>query len=114
METNDMMAKADEFKILSTRLSAIMEIGLQAQGRKELIKHLNDERITVRQAVLAKCYDCMGYYSDGKIDCKLPECPNYMYMPYRENPDPRRKNKRLSDEQRKAAGERLKKARSMP
>jgi hypothetical protein len=26
----------------------------------------------------------MGYYADGKVDCKIPSCSLYPVMPYRE------------------------------
>jgi hypothetical protein len=31
----------------------------------------------------ANCWECMGYFADGKTDCKSVTCPNYTYMPYR-------------------------------
>jgi len=37
----------------------------------------------MRQMILAKCYECMAYYGDGKIDCKIPLCPLYPLMPFR-------------------------------
>ena len=46
------------------------------------MKHLEGGRLTLRQATLAKCYDCMGYFSDGKIDCKMPKCPLHDFMAF--------------------------------
>jgi hypothetical protein len=57
----------------------------KARGNKELKKYEMGDRLTQRQAILAKCADCMGYYFDGRLDCSLSECPLYPYMPYREN-----------------------------
>jgi hypothetical protein len=57
-------------------------MGIAAKGRNELRKHLNGGRLTFKQAVLAKCYTCMGFYCDGKSDCAIPECPLYPFMPY--------------------------------
>ena len=57
--------------------------GIMARGRKELLKHLDGERLTIRQMVLARCFDCMGYFVDGKADCEIPDCPLYPLMPYR-------------------------------
>jgi hypothetical protein len=54
-----------------------------AQGQLELEKHLKGERLTQRRAILAKCYDCMGAYRDGKVDCRITKCPLYPFMPYR-------------------------------
>lgn len=58
--------------------------GIKARGRNELIKHISGERLTQRQAILAKCFDCMGGYSDGKYNCGITDCPLYQFMPYRE------------------------------
>jgi hypothetical protein len=74
-----------------------------------------------------KCHECMGGYTDGREDCGVKVCALYPWMPYRkEEPDltwtkynPSRVGEvekdssgyKMSEEQRKAAGERLKKAR---
>ena len=58
--------------------------GIRAKGRKEYLKYKNGGRLTHRQAILARCYDCMGNYIDGRMDCQIPECPLYPFMPYRE------------------------------
>lgn len=60
--------------------------GIKARGARELKKHLMGDKLTQRQAILAKCYDCMGGYGDGKMNCGIPGCPLYPLMPYRERP----------------------------
>jgi hypothetical protein len=55
-----------------------------AQGRMELRKHLAGKRITRNAAIKAKCYDCMGGFTDGKQDCQITACPLYPWMPYRQ------------------------------
>jgi len=55
----------------------------QFQGRKELIRHLKGESLTMKQSIKAKCYDCMGFMADGGNDCEVPECSLYPFMPYR-------------------------------
>jgi len=65
------------------RVDAINEFGKEAKGRRELLRHFGGERNTIRQMVLAKCYDCMGYFNDGKIDCEVTLCPLYPIMAYR-------------------------------
>lgn len=60
----------------------VIEKAPLAKGKKELLRHLDKERLTLKQAVIAKCYDCMGFYSDGKVDCKMPDCSLYPFMPY--------------------------------
>ena len=56
-----------------------------ARGGKELKKHLVGDRLALKQMILAKCFDCMGRYFDGKTDCELPDCPLYPIMPYQKN-----------------------------
>ena len=55
-----------------------------AKGKNHLITHLQGGKLTHKQAILAKCYDCMGSYDDGKKDCEVPNCPLYQFMPYRQ------------------------------
>lgn len=52
------------------------------QGRKELIQHLEGKKLTFRKMCLAKCFECMGGYNDGAVDCQIPDCPLYPKMPY--------------------------------
>jgi len=59
--------------------------GIRAKGRKELAAHLEGIRLTQRQAIQAKCYECMGAYSDGRVFCKIPKCPLSPFMPYRDS-----------------------------
>ena len=59
---------------------------IKARGAKELKKYLTGGRLTHKQMAIAKCYDCMGGYGDGKLDCGIKECPLYPLMPYREMP----------------------------
>ena len=64
-------------------LANIKKHGITAQGRRELIKHLEGGKNHRSAALKAKCYDCCGYYGDGKVDCGIPECPLHPYMPFR-------------------------------
>ena len=52
-------------------------------GREFFMKHQRGKRNTPREAIWGKCYDCMGFYADGMVDCGCPECPLYRWMPYR-------------------------------
>jgi hypothetical protein len=63
-------------------INDIMRIGLTAQGKSELVKYLEGSKLSFRQAIISKCYECMGYYIDGKVDCGLDDCPLYPIMPY--------------------------------
>lgn len=49
----------------SKLISEIEKHGKTARGKKELIKHLEGGRLTLKQAVNAHCYSCLGYYADG-------------------------------------------------
>jgi hypothetical protein len=55
------------------------------RGKKELLKHLAGEQLTLKQAVIAQCYSCNAGYFDGRIDCETPDCSLYGFMPYRKN-----------------------------
>jgi len=80
--------------------------GVLAKGKKELLAHLDRQILTAKQAIYAKCYDCLGYYADGKNDCAMPNCSLYPFMPY--NPNRIKKTKELSDDQREALRQRSK------
>ncbi len=54
------------------------------RGGKELSLHRSGKRLTQRQAILAKCYECCGYYADGGFNCEIPDCPLHPWMPFRE------------------------------
>lgn len=64
------------------RIEAI-EKAPKARGKRELLRHHAGLRLTLKQALLAKCCECSGYYIDGKNDCQIPDCPLYSNMPYR-------------------------------
>lgn len=67
----------------------IRRYGKLARGQKEILKHLSGQRLTLKQAVIAHCYDCMGYFADGKVDCNMPDCPLYPHMAYNPNREKR-------------------------
>jgi len=58
--------------------------GVKAVGQKKLLDFLSGQKQTPLASIRAKCYDCMCYYQDGKVDCGMKDCPLYPYMPYRE------------------------------
>ena len=39
-------------------------------------------KVTRKNAILAKCHNCMGEYYDGKNDCRNYGCSLYSFMPY--------------------------------
>ena len=75
-------------------LESVEKYGKMAIGKKEYVAHLQGKRITFKGAVLARCYECNGYYADGKEDCDVPTCPIYPYMPY--NPNKQKQSSSLS------------------
>ena len=60
----------------------IIEDSPLAQGKKEYLAFLDGKRLTMKESILANCYMCMGYYADGKIDCRIFRCALYPFMPY--------------------------------
>ncbi|PLX71314.1 MAG: hypothetical protein C0602_01530 [Denitrovibrio sp.] len=56
--------------------------GRAYKGKRLLEKHLNGIRITRNEAIIAKCYDCEGGYSDGIKECNISDCPLHPYNPY--------------------------------
>lgn len=57
----------------------------ESKGKKCLVRYINGELISRSEAILAKCADCMAYYTDGMMDCQVPTCSLYPWMPYRKN-----------------------------
>lgn len=68
-------------KALSTRQDSLQK-AMASTGRSLLLKHFDGKRLTRGQALIAKCCECSGYYADGRVDCQMPDCPLYPYMPY--------------------------------
>ncbi len=60
-----------------------MRDGIMAVGKRAIEKHAAGKRLTYKNAGLAKCYECMGGYVDGRFDCRIPDCPLHPSMPYR-------------------------------
>lgn len=81
----------------------------RARGIKELDRYqIDGERLTLRQAVLAACAECTGRYADGRLDCKIPECPLYPWMVYQKGGVlPRKPHKILTNEERNILTDRL-------
>ena len=67
------------------RIESIRKYGKAARGQAELIKHLEGQRLTLKQAVNAHCYDCCGFFSDGKVDCGMKKCSLHPFHAYNPN-----------------------------
>jgi len=92
------------------RYEEIDRHGKLAIGKKELLRYLSGEKITLAQMIKAKCYECMGTYADGKNDCEMKDCPLYARMPYREGGVA--PVKIMSKETKKKLGDRMKNIRA--
>ena len=53
-----------------------------SSGRTQYLRYLQGEKLTYREAGLAKCTECCNGYVDGRYDCVMPACPLYQFMPY--------------------------------
>lgn len=54
----------------------------KASGKRELLRHMNGDPITRSQAMAAKCFECCNGFKDGRLDCRIHDCPLYPWMPY--------------------------------
>jgi len=69
-----------------TNTQWIEKHGTTAQGKREYLDYLKTrKKLTPRQAIRANCYQCAGYFTDGKTDCEILDCPLHPYMPYRKD-----------------------------
>jgi hypothetical protein len=53
-------------------------------GKSAFKRYYKGEKLAFIESIQAHCYDCMGFYEDGKMDCKCPRCSLYPWMPYKE------------------------------
>uniref|UniRef100_A0A6H1ZH07 Uncharacterized protein n=1 Tax=viral metagenome TaxID=1070528 RepID=A0A6H1ZH07_9ZZZZ len=97
-----MKVKRDEKSAEDRMLEDIEKYGKLYRGYNETIKYLRGEVITLKQSVLGKCFDCMGYYADGKCDCKITTCTLYPFMPFNAA-GPRKRSTKPMSEERKAS-----------
>lgn len=66
-------------EILDRDLYRSAKTGRKKAGQKALLDHLSGKKITKRQAISAKCYDCNGMGEQD--DCDIVTCPLYGYSP---------------------------------
>lgn len=55
--------------------------GTRRAGQGDFVNYLMGKRLTQRQAIKAKCYDCDGMGDTGECDCI--SCALYPYSPYK-------------------------------
>ncbi len=60
-----------------------LRLAMASKGKDLLNQYLTGgATLTARQAIIAQCCECSGYYEDGKLDCENPLCSLYPFMPY--------------------------------
>lgn len=68
---------------LQRHIADVERNGINTRGKTEYLKYLRGGKLTRKEAMLARCYDCMGYFVDGRADCMTPSCPMYSFMIFR-------------------------------
>ncbi|MCL4496527.1 MAG: hypothetical protein M1467_00230 [Deltaproteobacteria bacterium] len=85
-----------------------MEALITRQGKNEYIKFKSGGQLSHKEAILAQCYVCYLEGADPKeLDCLSKNCSLYAFQPY--NPNPNKKRRILSEEEKLKISERLKK-----
>jgi len=87
----------------------VEKYGVTAKGKRELLSYLEGGRLTRKEVMLAKCYECCNGYADGKVDCGIESCPLYPYMPF--SACKITSGRKLTPERRAEVAERLTQAR---
>ena len=65
------------------KIQQIKKIKPRPIGASAYIRWRSGQPLPTAVAIQAKCFECMGFYLDGTSDCQTPQCPLYLYMPYR-------------------------------
>ncbi len=76
-------------------IKEVEEKGSNSAGKKEYLKFLRGEQISLKESQRAKCYDCMAWFIDGRADCKDVNCPSYPYFIYNKTDTSQRKRKKI-------------------
>jgi len=63
------------------KLEQVKEMGGHVRGRNDYIRFLKGEKLTLSERILANCYECNGFYADGRADCECDSCPFYEVNP---------------------------------
>jgi hypothetical protein len=53
--------------------------------QRQMLKFMDGERLSYKQSILAKCFECTNGFIDGRNDCGMNDCPLYPFMPYNPN-----------------------------
>jgi len=57
----------------------------RAKGYGSYKKLMNGKKLSPVEAIQAFCFECMGGYADGIVDCQCYNCPTYDHHYYRNN-----------------------------
>jgi uncharacterized protein YjdB len=87
--------------IKTTLYEMIDHDGLSAIGKTHLLKHIDGGKLSRKEAMQAKCYDCMGYFIDGRADCRIKNCPMFDYRPFKDRPESKKIAKTMLSEANK-------------
>jgi hypothetical protein len=71
-----------------TLYEQIEAYGLEARGKKHLLRHLDGQKLSRKAAMESHCYQCMGYFIDGRADCGIPTCSLFDYRPFKDAQKP--------------------------
>lgn len=61
---------------------SLVEFGIEAFGRKEYLKFIDNGDLTVTEVLRCNCYYCQVGFHDGRVDCENDDCPIYKFMIY--------------------------------
>jgi hypothetical protein len=86
------------------KIADIREHGIAAVGRAELLAHLDGKRLCASKAIIAFCFDCMGYFEDGKTGCDNPLCPLHPWSPYQAKDLPAAQHRALPEKNGEGLG----------
>jgi hypothetical protein len=68
-------------KIVDADMLYLAKKGKMRQGKNSLVKYLEGGKITRKQAMNAKCYDCNGLGESN--ECNIESCSLYPYSPFK-------------------------------
>jgi hypothetical protein len=66
---------------MNERMLQSAKSGTRRVGKLDLIAHLQGKRLTRKQAIKAKCYECNGM--GEQADCDMEDCSLFPYSPFK-------------------------------
>lgn len=62
-----------------------LEHAPRRKGMSQLRKFLEGKALGAKDAIIAKCNECMGNYADGAVSCGVHTCPLFDFMPFKQS-----------------------------